>query len=117
MVWENSTVKPLQHPRAEDINIYAVLHALAEPTRMRIVRTLAEADGKPCGTFGINLSKSTLSAHFKVLREAGLIRQETAPGNSRVNTLRREELDARFPGLLDSVLGAVEQTEPALPPV
>ncbi|MEW2127824.1 helix-turn-helix domain-containing protein [Streptomyces sp. NPDC007259] len=110
-------MKPLQHPRAEDISIYAVLHALTEPARMQIVRTLIEAGGKPCGTFGINLSKSTLSAHFKVLREAGIIRQETAPGNSRVNTLRREELDARFPGLLTSVLHAAERTEPALPAV
>ncbi|MFF8711812.1 ArsR/SmtB family transcription factor [Streptomyces sp. NPDC015184] len=88
------------------------------PARGRqIVRTLSRADGKPCGTFGINLSKSTLSAHFKVLREAGIIRQEAAPGNSRVNTLRREELDARFPGLLGSVLDAAERTEPALPSV
>ncbi|PZT71824.1 transcriptional regulator [Streptomyces sp. AC1-42W] len=82
---------------------------------MQIVRTLAAAGGKPCGTFGINLSKSTLSAHFKVLREAGIIRQETAPGNSRLNTLRRAELDARFPGLLASVLDAVDRTEPPLP--
>ncbi|MEU5095626.1 helix-turn-helix domain-containing protein [Streptomyces sp. NPDC020996] len=110
-------MKPLHHPRAEDFSIYAVLHALAEPARMTIVRRLVEGDGKPCGTFGINLSKSTLSAHFKVLREAGIIRQEVAAGNSRVNTLRREELDARFPGLLDAVVYAVEQAEPALPPV
>ncbi|WP_331738903.1 helix-turn-helix domain-containing protein (plasmid) [Streptomyces sp. NBC_00727] len=110
-------MKPLQHPRAADINIYAVLHALAEPARMQIVRTLVEAGGKPCGTFDINLSKSTLSAHFKVLREAGIIRQETAAGNSRVNTLRHEDLDARFPGLLTAVLVAVERTEAALPPL
>lgn len=108
-------MKPLSHPRVDDINVYAVLHALAEPARMAIVRALAEAGDKPCGTFGINLSKSTLSAHFKVLREAGIIRQQTAPGNVRLNTLRREELDARFPGLLDSVLNAVERTEPAAP--
>ncbi|MDI3424302.1 ArsR/SmtB family transcription factor [Streptomyces luteolus] len=107
-------MKPLSHPRAEDINIYAVLHALAEPARMKIVQTLAAADGRPCGTFGINLSKSTLSAHFKVLREAGVIRQETGPGNARLNTLRRAELNARFPGLLDSVLQAVEESDPAL---
>lgn len=108
-------MKPLQHPRADDITIYAVLHALAEPARMQIVRTLVVAGSKPCGTFDSNLSKSTMSAHFKVLRESGVIRQEAAAGNSRVNTLRREDLDARFPGLLDAVLGAVERAEPALP--
>jgi DNA-binding transcriptional ArsR family regulator len=101
-------MKPLTHPRTEDLDPYTVLHALAEPARVAIVRTLAEEPGRQCGTFGIPLSKSTLSAHFKVLREAGVLRQVPGPGNTRINSLRREDLDARFPGLLDAVLRATQ---------
>ena len=81
-----------------------VLAALSDPMRMRIVRTLAaEPDGRPCGTFGLPVTKSTASHHFKVLREAGLIEQEHR-GRTRHTTLRRDDLERRFPGLLDLVL-------------
>ena len=76
--------------------------------RLAIVRELAAAEPEPraCGTFRLGVSNSTLTHHFKVLREAGVI--ETQPqGHLRLNRLRREELDARFPGLLDSVLRPV----------
>ena len=81
-----------------------VLAALSDPVRLQIVRTLAaDPDGRPCGSFGLPVAKSTASHHFRVLREAGLIDQQER-GRTRHTTLRREELDRRFPGLLDLVL-------------
>jgi len=83
-----------------------VLHALGDPIRLAIVRELANEQPRACGTFAhLGVSHSTLSHHFRVLREAGVI-ETYAEGQRRLNTLRRDELDARFPGLLDSVLVA-----------
>ena len=81
-----------------------VLHALGDPIRLAIVRELADEQPRACGTFAhLGVSHSTLSHHFRVLREAGVI-DTRADGKRRLNTLRRADLAARFPGLLDSVL-------------
>ena len=92
------------HPKTEDIEMPAVLHALSDPQRLRIVRVLA-ADSAPrrCGSFDLDITKSTLTHHFRVLREAGVIEQRVE-GTARLNSLRRDDLDKRFPGLLDAVL-------------
>jgi len=96
----------LYHPRREDLEIGTVLQALSDPHRLRAVRRLADADEPcACGSFEIDVAKSTLTHHFRVLREAGVIRQELV-GTSKLNSLRREDLDGRFPGLLDAVLAA-----------
>jgi DNA-binding transcriptional ArsR family regulator len=93
----------LSHPGIDDLSLVGVLHALADPTRLTIVGTLTrEADGRACGTFPVNVAPSTLSHHFKVLREAGIIRQEER-GNRRWTWLRTDELETRFPGLLQAV--------------
>ena len=82
-----------------------MLHALSDPARLEIVRRLAEGDEPSCGMFELGLSKPTLSHHFRVLREAGLVR--TRPeGRKRLLSLRRDDLEARFPGLLGAVLAA-----------
>ena len=99
--------RALHHPPAEALELTGVLHALADPVRLEIVRKLA-ADGgceRRCGSFELPVTKSTRTHHFRVLRESGVIEQRPE-GTALVNRLRREELDARFPGLLDSVLGA-----------
>lgn len=96
---------PLVHPDVEDIELLRVLHALSDPTRMTIVQTLRATPEKACGTFGIDLAPSTLTHHFRVLREAGVIRQRE-DGNHRWTALRRDDLEARFPGLLDTILDA-----------
>jgi DNA-binding transcriptional ArsR family regulator len=95
----------LCHPAPQDIELAAVLHALSDPMRLAIVAGLAAEDKRTCGSFDLPVTKSTCTHHFRVLREAGVIRQQLE-GTTRLNSLRREELDARFPGLLDSVLEA-----------
>ena len=97
----------LYHPPTEEIELPAVLHALSDPQRLSIVRSLAE-DPTPrrCGTFGLAVSKSTCTHHFRVLREAGVIEQREV-GTSKLNSLRREDLDSRFAGLLEAVLESV----------
>lgn len=82
-----------------------VLYALSDPLRLRIVRQLAEEGDAACGSFEVRMPKSSLSHHFKVLRDAGVI-ATTSEGVRRINSLRREELDAAFPGLLEAVLSA-----------
>lgn len=88
------------------MRLEVVLAALSDPVRLRIVRALAQAPaGRACGTFDLPVTKSTASHHFRVLREAGVIRQQER-GRTRHTTLRRAELERRFPGLLDAVLTA-----------
>jgi DNA-binding transcriptional ArsR family regulator len=96
----------LHHPEREEIELAAVMHALSDPHRLEIVRRLADdAEPRPCGTFGFDISKSTMTHHFRTLREAGVIQQERQ-GTTKMTWLRRDDLDARFPGLLDAVLAA-----------
>ncbi len=99
--------RTLHHPPAETLELTGVLHALADPMRLEIVRVLAADGGSECscGGFDLPVTKSTRTHHFRVLRESGVIEQR-ADGTALVNRLRREELDERFPGLLDSVLSA-----------
>jgi len=98
-------VDSLHHPAVEEIELAAVLHALSDAMRLQIVVGLAAGGQRPCGSFDLPVSKSTCTHHFKVLREAGVIRQRLE-GTTRLNSLRRDDLEQRFPGLLDSVLRA-----------
>jgi DNA-binding transcriptional ArsR family regulator len=96
----------LPHPTRDEIELSAVLHALSDPVRLSMVRHLAIApDERSCSSFDVPVTKSTCTHHFKVLREAGVI-QQRQHGTARLNTLREEDLEARFPGLLDSILAA-----------
>jgi DNA-binding transcriptional ArsR family regulator len=96
----------LHHPQRDEIELPAVLHALSDPHRLEIVRRLDEnSEPRPCGTFGFDISKSTMTHHFRTLREAGVIRQERQ-GTTKMTELRRDDLDARFPGLLEAVLSS-----------
>ncbi len=94
-------------PDIAEVDLVEVLRALGDPARIKIARVLA--DGRPHPKtpemFECDLQKSTLSHHFKILREAGLTRT-IVTGRTHEIQLRRDELDTRFPGLLDSVLGS-----------
>jgi DNA-binding transcriptional ArsR family regulator len=97
------------HATQPEIELGAVLHALSDPVRLRIVAGLVEGDERSCGSFDLPVAKSTCTHHFRVLREARIIDQRQA-GTARLNTLRRDELEARFPGLLDTILRAAAGT-------
>ncbi|MFC6645578.1 ArsR/SmtB family transcription factor [Granulicella cerasi] len=92
----------------EHTSLVEVLHALADPVRLEIVRQLHLEGEKACGTFALDRAKSSLSHHFSVLRQTGIIQGETQ-GTVIMNRLRSKELDARFPGLLQSVLAAAKR--------
>ena len=97
------TATELVHPDRDELEFTRVLAALSDPVRLAIVARLAGAGpgGElACTTFALPVSKSTQSGHFRMLREAGVIRQRDE-GTRRLNSLRRDDLDARFPGLLD----------------
>ena len=95
----------LDQPAIEVVVLADVLHALSDPARLEIVRGLAADGERQCGTFDLGLTKATRSHHFKVLREAGLT-YTRLEGTARFVTLRRDEIDAKFPGLMDAVTGA-----------
>lgn len=97
-------VGSLAGPAVEELDLVEVLQALGDPVRLQIVRFLAEADGAvACHAIPIPVSKSTGSHHLKVLRDAGIVTAHV-DGTRKYHTLRRDDLEARFPGLLDSVL-------------
>jgi DNA-binding transcriptional ArsR family regulator len=99
-------MRTLPHPALAEIGIGTVLEALAEPVRRQIVSRLAEGHTDlACLAFELPVSKSTSTHHFRVLREAGVIEQHYQ-GTAILNRLRAEELEARFPGLLNAVITA-----------
>ncbi|WP_201439795.1 MULTISPECIES: ArsR/SmtB family transcription factor [Saccharothrix] len=98
--------RDLPHPSLEEIRLESVLHALADPIRMRMVRDLATTDGgMSCSAFDVPVSASTATYHFRVLRESGVIRQ-AYKGTAKVSWLRQDDLAKLFPGLLDSMVEA-----------
>jgi DNA-binding transcriptional ArsR family regulator len=103
-------MRPLQHPPIEDISVEGILYALSDPARAHIYVSIAAASHpQTCSAFleisDRTLPKSTLSQHFKVLREAGLIRSERHGVELR-NTSRCDEINQRFPGLMPALIGA-----------
>ncbi|MFC8295084.1 ArsR/SmtB family transcription factor [Streptomyces sp. NPDC057242] len=101
-----SSPRVLDHPERDEIRLEDVLHALADAVRLRIVREMAREDAElSCSHFDLPVTKSTTTHHFRVLRESGVVRQ-VYRGTAKLNVLRRDDLDALFPGLLDTVLAA-----------
>lgn len=100
----------LTHPDVEEIRLVDVLAALGNPVRLGVVERLAAGEHLNCTTALPDVPKSSASHHWRVLRESGLLNQRKE-GRFITMTLRREDLDARFPGLLDSVLSATAPGE------
>ncbi|MQY29644.1 ArsR/SmtB family transcription factor [Nocardia aurantia] len=98
-------MRGLDHPPIGGIDLVTVLDALADPVRLGIVALLADGDERPCVSFEFGITAASMSHHFRVLRVAGLTRTRQ-DGRHRWITLRRNELDARFPGLLAPLLAA-----------
>jgi|ERR1700689_2819548 DNA-binding transcriptional ArsR family regulator len=102
-------------PPVEEMDLAAVMHALADPSRLRMVAALDEQPELSCSALGEKagtaMAKSTTTHHLGVLRDAGLI--TTRPeGQRKLATLRRSDLDSKFPGLLDAVIAGVTSKEP-----
>ena len=95
-----------EQPSRDEISLPKVLHALSDPVRLEIVLKLASAGEIACGCFGLVMPKSSLSHHFKVLRSSGVLATRRE-GKEWVNSLRREDLNALFPGVIDSIIAAV----------
>lgn len=98
-------MRSYNHPELKDVAIEHTLHALSDPVRLGIIRQLDREGEASCAALDGGRPKSSVSHHFRVLRAAGLVHTRIA-GVQHMNTLRRDELDARFPGLLDAVLKA-----------
>lgn len=98
-------MRALKHPQISDIELDRVLYALSDPVRLGIVRQLDRDVEATCNSLNGDRPKSSMSHHFRVLREAGLIRTRN-DGTTHLNTLRRAEIDQLFPGLLAVILAA-----------
>ncbi|WP_067973382.1 ArsR/SmtB family transcription factor [Nocardiopsis trehalosi] len=93
----------LHHPDVEDLRLVDVLAALGHPLRLEITRALASGEERFCGEVMPDIPKSSMTHHWRALRESGVIRQRRA-GRRLYLTLRRDDLESRFPGLLDIAL-------------
>ncbi len=95
----------MNHPAIEDVALSQLLYALSDPVRLGVVRQLSQCNEASCAALDGGRPKSTMSHHFRVLRDAGLVRTRS-DGPSHMNELRREDVERRFPGLLSAVLAA-----------
>ncbi|MDX6314703.1 MAG: hypothetical protein QOF44_4167 [Streptomyces sp.] len=96
-------MRALPQPKPEDFDLATVLHALGDPVRLELLRRLTTDGETTCSPEGMTVPRSTLSNHWRILREAGITSTQVN-GKTRLVTLRRKELDARFPHLLGAVL-------------
>ncbi|AQY69452.1 MAG: helix-turn-helix domain-containing protein [Pseudomonas sp.] len=96
-------MRAFKHPALQDLTLERVLYALSDPVRLEIIRYLADVPEATCGELDGGRPKSSMSHHFRVLRDAGLVHTRSA-GTAHLNSLRADVLEARFPGLLASVL-------------
>jgi DNA-binding transcriptional ArsR family regulator len=104
----------LHHPSTDELTLTDVLHALSDPIRLDLVRQLDAAQGeRTCGSFDLPIAKSTATHHWRVLRECGVVAARLE-GTKKYQRLRRQDLDNRFPGLLDSILANCPGQLPAL---
>ncbi|GAA1722161.1 ArsR/SmtB family transcription factor [Streptomyces yatensis] len=107
-----STQIETPHPTSDELRLATVLAALADPARLSAVRTLATMGESPCTQLqqaaGLAISRSTFSHHQRVLREAGVLKVRV-DGARRMLSLRRDELESCFPGLLNAVLATAPE--------
>ena len=99
------------HPAVSDLSLPRVLQALSDPIRLYMVGRLAAEGELTCGALGADRPKSSMSHHFRILRDAGVIRTRTE-GTVHYNDLRIDDLNSRYPGLMNSVINAGSQRPP-----
>ncbi|GLQ87348.1 ArsR/SmtB family transcription factor [Dyella flagellata] len=96
-------MRPHKHPSADQLTLERIFHALSDPIRLEIVLHLARVETATCGELDGDRPKSSMSHHFRILRDAGLVHTR-AEGTIHQNSLRLTDLNARFPGLMDAIL-------------
>ncbi|GGR16212.1 helix-turn-helix domain-containing protein [Streptomyces netropsis] len=96
-------MRSLTQPERADLDLVAVLHALSDPVRLELVRLMASDGEVSCSPEHLDIPRSTLSNHWRILREAGLT-WTRSEGKARYMTLRRDDLETRFPGVLAAIL-------------
>jgi DNA-binding transcriptional ArsR family regulator len=99
-------LRELFHPNIDQLCLSTILNALGDPIRLQVIKNLSDRRETTCASCNINLPKSALSHHFKVLRESGLIRVRIE-GKQRFLSIRYDELEERFPGLLNSIIKSI----------
>ena len=100
-------MRPYKHPSSDQLTLERIFHALSDPIRLEIVQHLARVEMATCGELDGGRPKSSMSHHFRILRDAGLVHTQ-AEGTNHQNSLRLNELNARFPGLMDAILAQAE---------
>ncbi|RCW42503.1 ArsR/SmtB family transcription factor [Paenibacillus prosopidis] len=100
-------MRTLYQPNVNEINLSTVLYALSDPIRLDIIKSLAKAGEQACSHIEIPVPNSTLSHHYKVLRESG-VTHTRIEGTQRFISLRNDDLNVRFPGLLAAILQGLE---------
>ncbi|WNR47150.1 ArsR/SmtB family transcription factor [Paenibacillus roseipurpureus] len=103
-------MKVLYHPDKTDMHLSSVLYALSDPVRLSIVSEIRKLGECTCGGIEVDIVKSTLSHHVRTMREAGVVRVRVQ-GTQRFLSLRKDDLEERFPGLLTAILHAYESSE------
>jgi len=103
-------MRQIKHPTIEQVELTGIMYALADPTRLEIVMMLAQAGKKlTCGEINLNRPKSSMSHHFKILRSAGLV-ETLIEGTEHMNSLRLEEVESKYPGVLNAVIKAATKS-------
>ena len=99
-----------KHPKIEDIELTDIMYALSDPARVEIVRTIAKAKrALTCTELNANRPKSSMSHHFKILRDCGVLETQI-DGKEHLNTLRTAEVEKRFPGILKAILKYISRS-------
>ncbi|MBD0710398.1 transcriptional regulator [Streptomyces sp. CBMA291] len=101
----------LPEPAPETLTLASVLYAFGDPVRLKLVRRAGSEPGGPCAVEGLDVPKSTLTNHWRILREAGVVRM-AVDGRYRRTWLRTDDLNDRFPGLLDTILNLSDREPP-----
>jgi DNA-binding transcriptional ArsR family regulator len=105
-------MRQIKHPNLKQIELTDIMYALSDPARVEIVRRLyEEQQPMTCNALNLDRPKSSMSHHFKILREAGLL-ETRVEGKEHFNTLRVDEVDKRFPGLFTALLSVMQETRP-----
>ena len=103
-------MRQIKHPSIDQVELTDIMYALSDPARLEIVGRLANAGRKmTCGELDLNRPKSSMSHHFKILRAAGIV-ETLIEGTEHMNALRLEEIERKFPGVLQSILRSLEKS-------